>query len=305
VRIGLHADVFSIGPDPISELTAAVEAASSGGLEYWLPQGFGVDALTALAAVGRDVPDARFGTFVVPTYARHPMVMAMQALTVQAAAGGRFTLGIGLSHRPVVERAYGLSYDTPVRHMREYLSVLVPLLHGEKVRFAGEEITSRGFSPLAVPDVVPPPVLVAALGPQMLRVTGQHADGTVLWMVGPKTIADHVVPTITAAAAAAGRPRPQVVAGLPVSVTADPDEAREMATGALALYGELPSYRAMLDREGVEGPADIAVIGDEEAVAAQLRHVVDVGATALVVHVLGSPEDRRRTTALLCELATP
>jgi F420-dependent oxidoreductase-like protein len=268
-----------------------------------VPQIFGVDSLTALATVGREVASVPLGTFVVPTYSRHPMVMAMQALTVQAATGGRFTLGIGLSHRPVIESAFGLSFDTPVRHIREYLSILVPLLLGEKVRFEGADVTTRGFSPLDAPGASPPPVMVAALGPQMLRLAGQLANGTVLWMVGPKTLADHVVPTITSAAEAAGRPPPEIFAGLPVSVSADPEATRERAAEQFAFYDTLASYRSMLDREGAGRPVDIAVVGDEDSVARQLRHLIEVGATGLVLHVFGSGEDQLRTTKLLTELA--
>jgi F420-dependent oxidoreductase-like protein len=231
------------------------------------------------------------------------MVMAMQALTVQAATGNHFTLGIGLSHQVVIEGAYGLSFARPVRHLREYLEILMPLLREGKVSFEGDELTARTFAPVRVAGAEPPAVLVAALGPQMLKLTGRMADGTLLWMVGPKTVASHVVPTITAASEAAGRPSPQVVVGLPASVTVDPDGARQKAASSFGFYNDLPSYRAMLDREGAEGPADIAIVGDEETVAAQLTHLIDTGATAVVLSVFGSGEDRERTMRLLAELA--
>jgi 5,10-methylenetetrahydromethanopterin reductase len=231
------------------------------------------------------------------------MVMAMQALTAQAACGNRLTLGIGLSHRVVIEGAYGLSFDKPIRHMREYLEILMPLLHTGAASFEGEELTARTFSPVRLAGAEAPPVIVAALGTQMLNLAGRMADGTALWMVGPKTVADHIVPTITKAAASAGRPAPRVVVGLPVSVTADPDAAREKAATAFGFYDSLPSYRAMLDKEGAAGPADVAVVGDEDTVAAALRRLGDIGATDLSLPVFGSREDRARTMALLSELA--
>jgi 5,10-methylenetetrahydromethanopterin reductase len=303
MRIGIHVGLSGRGDNAIDELITAARGAHERGLDFWIPQLSDIDALTALAVVGRDVPGLRIGTAVVPTYPRHPMVMAMQALTVQAATGNHLTLGIGLSHQVVIEGAYGLSFSKPVRHMREYLEILMPLLHEGKASFEGEELTARTFAPMKVAGAEPPTVVVAALGAQMLKLAGRLADGTALWMVGPRTIADHIVPTITAAAEAAGRPRPNVTVGLPVSVTADPDAAREKAAGSFGFYNNLPSYRAMLDKEGATGPADVAVVGDEESVAAQLTHLGEIGATALSLPVFGSREERERTLALLGELA--
>jgi F420-dependent oxidoreductase-like protein len=213
----------------------------------------------------------------MPSYPRHPVAMAQQALTAQAACGGRFTLGIGLSHRPVIEYMLGLSYDKPARHMREYVSALAPLLRGEHVKFEGEEY--RVNAVLDVPGASPVPLLVAALGDRMLRIAGGAADGTVLGLTGPKTIESHIVPKIRAAAEEAGRAAPRVVASFPTVVTNDPDDAREKITTLLGMYGNLPSYRAMLDREGVGGPGDIAVVGDEKALDAALDRLRDIGVT--------------------------
>lgn len=303
MRIGIHAGVSDRSDNAVAELVAAGRDARDRGLDLWVPQLFDIDALTALAVVGREVPGLRVGTAVMPTFPRHPMVMAMQALTVQAAAGNRFTLGIGLSHQVVIEGMYGMSFAKPVRHMREYLEILMPLLHGDQVTFEGEGLTARALAPLNVTGAEPPAVLVAALGTQMLRLAGRLADGTALWMVGPRTVADHIVPTITAAAEAAGRPGPQIAVGLPVSVTTDPDAAREKAAASFGFYSNLPSYRAMLDKEGAEGPADVAIVGDEETVAGQLARLRDIGATSLTLPVFGSREERERTMALLTELA--
>ena len=284
-------------------MVSTARTALDAGLAFWVPQLSDVDALTALAAVGREVPDVELGTAVVPTYPRHPLVMAMQALTVQAATRGRLTLGIGLSHQVVIEGAYGYSFAKPVRHMREYLEILMPVLQTGRVDFTGEELSAHTFSPVRVGDAAAPQVVVAALGTQMLNLAGRLADGTALWMVGPRTLSDHVVPTITKAAEAAGRPAPKVVVGLPVSVTADPDAARENAAATLTIYNSLPSYRAMLDKEGAGGPADVAIVGDEESVAAQLHNLESLGATDLSLPVFGSSEERSRTMALLADLA--
>lgn len=303
MRIGIHVALSGRADNAITELVEAARHAHEAGLDFWVPQLTDIDALTALAAVGREVPGLQVGTAVVPTYPRHPMVMAMQALTVQAATGGRLVLGIGLSHQVVIEGAFGLSFSKPVRHMREYLEILMPLLHDGTVAFEGEELTARPFAPMKPAGATPPPVLVAALGTQMLNLAGRLADGTALWMVGPRTIADHIVPTITKAAQDAGRPAPQVAVGLPVSVTADPDGARAKAAQAFGFYNNLPSYRAMLDKEGAGGPADVAVVGDEESVARQLRGLGEVGATSLSLPVFGTSEERQRTMRLLSDLA--
>jgi len=303
MRIGIHGGVSGRGANAIDELIGQARAAHAAGLAMWMPQMGDVDALTALAVVGRVVPDLPLGTAVVPTYPRHPMMLASQALTVQAACANRLTLGIGLSHRVVIEDSFGLSYDRPVRHLREYLEVLMPLLHTGKVSYQGEVYRAASLGPMRVAGAKAPDVLVAALGTQTLGVAGRLADGTALWMVGPRTIETHVVPTITAAAEAAGRPAPRVAVGLPVSVTADPGRARAEAAETFAIYGQLPSYRAMLDREGVDGPADVAIVGDEETVAATLRHLGEIGATDLTLPVFGPAEDRDRTMTLLGELA--
>ena len=303
MRYGIHVTHTGHGGNVIDELVGLAREADDAGLAFWVPQMADVDALTALAVVGREVPGLDVGTAVVPTFPRHPLMMASQALTVQAASAGHLTLGIGLSHQIVIEGAYGYPWEKPVRHMREYLEVLMPALRGEKVDFSGEVVTARTFAPIRMAGARPPAVLVAALGTQMLNVTGRLADGTALWMVGPRTIESHIVPTLFAAAEQAGRPAPRVLVGLPVSVTADPEGARAAAATAFALYNNLPSYRAMLDREGAAGPADVAIVGDEETVAAQLRHLGDIGATEFSLPLFGSSEERARTFALLAELA--
>jgi F420-dependent oxidoreductase-like protein len=285
---------------PIGEIVDQVQAlADAGFASAWCTQIFGPDALTLLAAVGSKVPGIELGTAVVPVYPRHPQMLAQQALTVQAATGNRLCLGIGLSHAVVIEGMWGYSYEKPARYMREYLSILVPLLAGETVAVQGEVLTCNSFAPLTQPGAEAPPVLVAALAPTMLAIAGRMASGTVTWMTGTNTVGDHIVPSITAAAEQAGRPEPRVVVSLPVIVTADPDAAREHVDQFFSIYPNLPSYRAMLDKEGVEAPSAIAFVGDEGQVSAHLDRLADAGATDFVAAAVGSPEETRRTLELL------
>jgi 5,10-methylenetetrahydromethanopterin reductase len=273
------------------------QAREAGYSSAWFSNIFGLDGMTACAVAGREVPDIALGTFVVPTYSRHPLYMAQQAMTTQAATGGRFILGIGLSHQIVIEGILGLSFDKPARHMREYLEVLMPLLEQGTVAHDGDVYrVNNSFGPIERMGTTPPKVVVAALGPVMLKLAGRLTDGTATWMTGPNTIADHVVPAIREAASDAGRPEPMVIAGVPVSVTDDPDAARADADNVFAIYGSLPSYRAMLDREGAAGPGDVALVGDEDAVSQGLRRYADAGVTDLNVAPFG---DIGRTTALV------
>ena len=219
----------------------ARRAADDGFASYWLSQIAGPDALVALAVVGAETPRIELGTSIVPLYGRHPYALAAQALTAQAASGGRLVLGIGPSHQLVVENLFGESYARPFTRTRESLLALRKLMAGEAVDLQGEELRARGR--LAI-EAAPPPLLVAALGPRMLELAGREADGTVLWMVGPKTVAQHIAPRIRDAAAKADRPAPRIVAGVPVCVTDDVAAARRFAVERLGSYGRLPAYRA-------------------------------------------------------------
>jgi F420-dependent oxidoreductase-like protein len=214
------------------------------------------------------------------------------------ALGGRLTLGIGLSHKIVIDDMYGYSFDRPARHMREYLAVLAPLLRGEPVNVTGE--TVRASIALTVPGHDGRvPLLLAALAPAMLKLAAEQADGTVLWMTGPATVRDYVVPGLTKAASAAGRPDPRVVCILPVCVTDSPDLARTRAERIFSIYGQLPSYRAMLDREGAAGPADVALVGDEAAVRGQIEGLAEAGVTDYIAADFSRGDDAPRTRALL------
>jgi 5,10-methylenetetrahydromethanopterin reductase len=299
MRIGTFL-VEQAGPDALVRLTDQLRRSADDGLESaWLSNIFGLEALTALAVAGSQVPGIELGTAVIPSYPRHPAVLAQQALTTALAAGpGRLTLGIGVSHQIVIESMYGYDFSKPARHMREYLSVLLPLLAGTPVSVTGATVSAH--IGLSTPRPGPVPVVLAAMAPQMLRLAAEQTAGTVLWMTGPATVRDYIVPTITAAAAAAGRDAPRVVCMLPVSVTSDPDAARAAAAEEFSIYGQLPSYRAMLDREGAAGPADVAIVGDEDAVAAQIAGLAAAGVTDFVAAEYARGEqERQRTRTLL------
>jgi F420-dependent oxidoreductase-like protein len=289
------------GPQTSDDVVAEVRRAADLGLAgAWWGQVFGWDALTSLTAAGLSVPDLPLGTAVVPTYPRHPLALASQALTVQATLGDRLTLGVGPSHAPLVEGAFGLPFDRPARHTREYLQALVPLLRGEAVDVRGELVRAAGQ--VAVAGAAPPSVLLAALGPAMLRVAGELTDGTIVTWAGPRALGEHVVPRLTAAAEGAGRPAPRVVLSLPVAVTGDEGGARAWVVERFGMAGDLPSYRAVLDREGASGVADVVVAGDEAAVARRLRALADAGATELVAVPYGPPEQVSRTLEVLAGL---
>jgi 5,10-methylenetetrahydromethanopterin reductase len=293
MRIGIFGTTVNEGT--VDQVVDEARRAEAGGFSsYWASQIFGHDALTVLALAGREVPRIELGTSVVPTFPRHPMVLAQQALTVNAACGGRLCLGIGLSHQVVIEAMMGLSFDKPVRHLRDYLSVLMPLLHDQKVSYEGDAY--RAQAALTVNGGTAPAVVVAALGPQLLALAGRLADGTLTWCVAPDTLRDFTVPTISAAAEAAGRPAPRIIAALPVAVTADPAAARARAAATFAIYGQLPSYRAMLDREGVAGPADLAILGSEQEVVDGVAALAEVGVTDFAATEIGATADEREAT---------
>lgn len=299
MKIAITAGLGARAEATIEGLTArAQELERMGFAGMWLPNAFGFDAITALAVAGSQTSTIELGTAVVPTFPRHPVAMAQQALTAQAATQGRFTLGIGLSHKEMMEGALGLPYQRPAAHMREYLSVLTPLLAGEPVSFEGEMFHVEASVTVAGATRVP--LLVAALGTAMLKIAGTFADGTVTSWVGPRTLESHIRPLITAAATAAGKPAPRIAVGLPIVLTDDADAARAQIAGTAAWYNTLPSYRAMLDIEGVASPADVALIGDEKSLDAQLARLEAAGATDLLAQLVSTgPGTAARTLEYL------
>ena len=291
MRIGamIGADGTKDSIDDVVRLGKEIEAA---GLDHvWLANIFSFDAITTLALIGRETSRVRVGTAVTPTYPRHPGALAQQAMTTAAATNHRFTLGIGLSHQVVIENMFGMSYDKPAKHMREYLSVLMPLLRGETVSFQGEQYHVNGLT-LDIPGGSDLPVVVAALGPAMIKLTAEMADGTNTWMVGPKTMEEHIIPSFQAA----GKSDPAIVAGMPIVLTTNIDDAKARIAENLTVYGQLPSYRAMLDREGAAGPADIAIVGDENQLRGQIKRFQDMGVTDFNAAIMDTEEGAYAST---------
>lgn len=291
------------GPATLEAIIDQVRVAADAGFATaWSSQALGWDALTTIAVAGAAVADIAVGTAVVPVPQRHPMALAGQALTVQAAVTGRLTLGVGAGVAAMVSGMYGLPTDRPVLRMREYLTVLGPLLRGDSVDYRGETLTAVGAA--SVPGGVPAPaVIVAAMGPRMVRLAGELADGAATWMTGPKALGEHIVPAINKAAADAGRPAPRVVAGLPVCVTDTADEVRSRIAEQFALAAQVPEYRATLDREGAAGPQDVAIVGTETEVAQALTRFRDLGVTEFMAAPYGTADEQNRTIDLLAELA--
>ena len=287
------------GREDLEGLLARTQELEAAGFDsVWMPNVFGLDAMGAFTVIGRETERIELGTAVVPTYARHPVTMAQQALTVQAASRGRFTLGIGLSHKFVIEDMWGMSFERPARHMRDYLEALLPLLQGAETSVENESY--RVHATYSVPGADPVPVLIAAMGERMLGLAGAVADGTSLWMTGPDTIESYIAPTLREAAERAGREMPRIVAAFPIAVTDDPDAARTVVGKMLRGYSPIPSYRAMLDREGAAGPEDVAILGDERALDEALDRLEAMGVSDFSGSIMPvDPEAEGRTTAYL------
>jgi F420-dependent oxidoreductase-like protein len=300
IRIGVNLAVVASHSgsgnliDDLVGATRTVEAAGIG--TGWLPQGYAHDTLTALAAIAREVPRIELGASVVVVQPRHPRVLAAQAQTVQAASGGRFTLGVGVSHPGLLE-VYGLPFHRPFTALREHLDTLLPILAGEQV--PGATGPGSAAAETTVPGGAGVPVLLGALGPRMLALAGERTDGTITVLCGPRTIGEHVVPLLTAAAA--GRPR--VVVGLPVSVTADPERVRAEVAAGYAGLAQLPSYRRALDRDGLADAGGLLIAGTEEDVAAGLARYADLGATDVLVSPAGDAAEQERTVQVLGAMA--
>lgn len=299
MKLGLVSSSISDPSAGIDEFVAEAQVAEADGFQFLsAPNIFGIDAITALAIAGRETKTIELATGVVPSPPRHPAALAQQALTAQAAARGRFVLGIGLSHKLVIEDMFGLSYSQPAKQMREYLEALMPLMRCEATDFSGDLYQVKAA--LNVVGATPTPVIVAALGPMMLEVAGTLADGTATWMTGRRTLAELTVPSIQKAAEAAGRSAPRVMAALPIALTSDPSGARDVASKLFAMYGFLPSYRAMLDREGAAQPGDVALTGDEAALRSQIQELRDAGVTDFCASLYAAdPGCVQRTRAFL------
>ena len=303
MRIGLT--VWPVTTDQMVE--QAQQAETDGFHSLWYASGTLGDPLVGMAVAGRATSSIELGTAVVQTYPCHPLLQARRAASVVDAMGRPgFTLGVGPSHDSVIEGTYGLSFDHPGRNSEEYVQILTTLLRGEGIEFEGEDWTVRAPEG-SVAAAHPVPVLLSALSPRLLRVAGEHADGTVLWMAPRAAIESHVAPRIIAAASAAGRPAPRIVAGLPVAVDDDLDAARDAVAATAAGYESRPIYQRIMAVGGADSASEAAIVGDEASVEAQVRSLFDAGATDLSAFIVPVGPDRRtsvrRTTELLSHLA--
>ncbi|WP_019630941.1 TIGR03564 family F420-dependent LLM class oxidoreductase [Actinomadura atramentaria] len=282
--------------------TIADQARHAAGLGYasaFFGQLTGWDAIAVAAEAARRAPGLEVGTAVVHTYAQHPVGLAGRALTASALTGGRFTLGVGPSHPGFVQDLYGASYERPARHVREYLTVLRPLLAGEEVEYQGATLSTK--AQVSAPGAAVPPIILSALGPVMLKIAGELADGVVTTWTGAAALADHIVPSAARAAEAAGRPAPRVLAGISVALTDDPDGVRAELGAQLGFAGNLPAYRAILDRQGLDGVHETLLAGDEKTLERDLARFADAGVTDLLVSAHGDDELRERTLAFVAD----
>ncbi len=278
MRLGIMLGADPGVQDTVASILERAEQAQDAGFDdVWMAQIFGYDAINVLSLIASRCEHLGIGTAVTPSFPRHPSALAQQVITAQEVSSGRFTLGLGLSHKMVIEDMMGFSYDKPARHMREYLNALMPLLSGEAASQNGDQY--RVNMQLSVANEDRATVLLAALGPVMLKLAGSVADGTSTWMTGPSTLENHIMPALTSAAQEAGRVSPKICAGFPIALTSDVDAAKAYIAENLSIYGHLPSYRAMLDKEGAEGPADIAMVGDETSLRNQLQRLRTIGVT--------------------------
>ncbi|MFF3215681.1 LLM class F420-dependent oxidoreductase [Streptomyces sp. NPDC002886] len=304
VGVTLHAT----GPGNQIDATVrlAEQAARAGLRSAWFGQTFGADSPQLAAIVGREVPGLQVGTSAIPVFGRHPLIVSSQAQTAQAATHGRYHLGLALGTKLLTEAGFGIPFERPIARLREFLAALRQLTETGTADFHGELLTATTPIPGRVPGAEPPvPLLVAAMGPQALRVTGELADGVLPYLAGPRALAEHIVPAVTAAAEAAGRPAPRIVALVHGVVTDDVESVREKATEQLAFYEQIPSYARIVELSGGRRASDVAVIGDEKTVAAEIRRYRDAGATEVVFSGtdLAGDADRLRTWALLGDLA--
>ena len=299
MKIGLMVGEGSGAAPELEGLIERGQMAERLGLDTAWIANIALDAMTASAALGGATSRIEIGTAVVPTFTRHPVAMAQQAASTQLACGGRFSLGIGLAHKFMVEDMWGLSYEKPALQMRTYLEIIEPLLCGEAVTHQNENYDVKL---MAMPDGTDTPLLVAALGPLMLKIAGRLSGGTITMATGLETLENHIVPTITAGAQEANRPRPRIVAGFPVLLTSKKTEAQDLIAKVFEVYAGLPSYRAMLDREGVSGVEDVALVGEEAELNAHLQRLESIGVTdLLVMPVETAPGEIERTMEFLAQ----
>lgn len=288
----------------IAEVRAAARFAVSGGFDsFWVSHAAAIEPILALACVADDVASlGEVGTSVTPLFGRHPVGLAQLARSAQNALGGRFTLGVGASSKQQAEGALGLSWDRPFSYTAEFFDALEPLLAGKRADVSGAQVSAH--AELAI-DAPPTPILLAALGPRMLRFAGARAAGMTLGQCGPRTIASYVVPELHKGAAGAGRPDPRVMALVRVCVTEDRTAAKALARQIASFYEAFPSYAAVIAREGLDEAADLHLIGGWQEVLDGLAAYGPAGATDLRIQV-AAPDARSReaTEAALADYLT-
>ncbi|MCB1248116.1 MAG: TIGR03564 family F420-dependent LLM class oxidoreductase [Acidimicrobiales bacterium] len=305
MRIGINGSSLVAAGRPVGELVAhAAQAEADGFATWWIAQLGAPDALTALAVIGQATSTIELGTAVIATWPRHPLMLAAQALTTAQLCPDRLVVGIGLAHKPTVEATFRIPFARPAQHMDEYLSILLPAMAHQPVDVTGATWSANAAGIGGPADVPAPSVMLAAMGPRMLDLAGSRTDGTILWLSGPRTIATRLAPALGAAAERAGRPAPRVVASVPVCVTDDPDRVRGLVAAILADYNDLPSYREVMDVEGVDGPEGVSLIGDEDTVRAGLAAFADAGTTDFsALEFVTNDDETVRTRTLLQSVA--
>ncbi|MDE0169380.1 MAG: TIGR03564 family F420-dependent LLM class oxidoreductase [bacterium] len=303
ISIMFGSDALGILRPPDQVAADAVTAEKEGFASAWCTHiTRGIDSLTTLAVAARATSRIELGVGVVPSYPRHPMALAQSAATVQALAGGRFVLGVGVSHRPVIEGMHGLDYSSQIGHLREYLTVLNGLLTNGSVSFEGEHYRVHGE--FTIPGTSAVPVIVGALAERMCRLGGEMADGVTTWLAGPKSLEEVVVPAVTDGAEEAGKPPPRVLAGIPVAVDPDRNRAHEATARVFGRYGMLVNYRRLFEREGVDGPVGLAITGNASTVTARIQDLFDAGATDVWAVPFDTGCGTDSTRRLLLDLAT-
>ncbi|QKW52850.1 LLM class F420-dependent oxidoreductase [Streptomyces buecherae] len=306
MTVGLALNAADAANQIDATVDLAREAAAAGLRSAWFGQTFGADSPQLAAIVGREVPGLQVGTSAIPVFGRHPLPVASQALTAQAATHGRYHLGLALGSKLLAEGGFGIPFERPVARLREFLTAIRPLMETGSTEFRGELLSVGSPIPSRVAGAEGGvPLLVAAMGPQALRVSGELADGVLPFLAGPRALAEHIVPAVTRAAEEAGRPAPRIVAIAHGVVTDDVDGVRETVAEQLAFYERIPSYARVIELSGARRAVDVSVIGDESALAAEVRRYRDAGATEVVFSgtELAGPASRRRAWAVLGELA--
>ncbi len=269
----------------------------------FLGSAFGIDPIMALSHAGTQTERITLGVAVAPTWPRHPQVMAQQAATANAMCNGRFRLGLGPSHAPVMQRL-GIDFDRPISHLREYLTIVRTLLAEGRISHKGERFQVQGM--LDVENSGTPPVMLSALREQMCRLAGAHADGVLPWLPSPDYTAEVIVPNVRAGATNAGRPAPPVIAEFAAVLTHDHADLTQICATDLMIYPMMPFYRAMWEHAGVElGDRNVAggwsqqmidasiAHGDEHALAKRIDEYYAAGADEVIVSPMGTTDAQR------------